>query len=553
MTEFYASCNEFPSIRHKISTSVTSTIPIKPVKRVIQTGVSVDSRYPSTDYDECDEMDHEMDQPTELMHIQLPAPAAVVSNDNLPPEVATLNARWRTYAATKCPINKNFAQYYSRHSADDEDGADEGFRGRRRTITSKFPVSNSATSNGGSNNNNTPRRFLPRLRKFSHGDVMANVSIDASKIYDLAENTNDEDRSLFGSSYKISSPDRSLLSANYAFFRRSIDLNFEIVAAFDKNHSDVYRHFLQSLSCYDLAPPHGMVIMLDANLLIRKAVSILCTNPPPRVAMICNVDNAQREGSDLALFSLTDCLHILKAAVERNSKIGNETLSYFLELNQKRKGLISVNSVTTVWDLARMFLLNKVHRIPVFEAETSEVLSITCPRLISVELLRLINSKYIPSPNLQTIEIGSKLIGTWSDISTITTNDQCSKAIDLLLSRRISALPVLDPDSKKVLGILDKGSLIESVAKYTSDNYQHLFELPIKDAVQLEKVVTIPPDTTIADGIRYLVEDGFCESIFITTEEQKLLGVVSHMDIIAYLINGTSEDDGVSPEIVFSS
>lgn len=68
MTEFYASCNEFPSIRHKISTSVTSTIPIKPVKRVIQTGVSVDSRYPSTDYDECDEMDHEMDQPTELMH-----------------------------------------------------------------------------------------------------------------------------------------------------------------------------------------------------------------------------------------------------------------------------------------------------------------------------------------------------------------------------------------------------------------------------------------------------------------------------------------------------
>ena len=110
-----------------------------------------------------------------IILVQLPAPAAVVSNDNLPPEgfflhkialpyfyyllvlvainyeckqikeiksktyilVATLNARWRTYAATKCPINKNFAQYYSRHSADDEDGADEGFRGRRRTITSK--------------------------------------------------------------------------------------------------------------------------------------------------------------------------------------------------------------------------------------------------------------------------------------------------------------------------------------------------------------------------------------------------------------------------------
>lgn len=50
----------------------------------------------------------------------------------------------------------------------------------------------------------------------------------------------------------------------------------------------------------------------------------------------------------------------------------------------------------------------------------------------------------------------------------------------IIIISRISALPVLDPDSKKVLGILDKGSLIESVAKYTSDNYQHLFELPIK-------------------------------------------------------------------------
>ena len=55
----------------------------------------------------------------------------------------------------------------------------------------------------------------------------------------------------------------------------------------------------------------------------------------------------------------------------------------------------------------------------VFEAVTSEVLSIACPRLITAELLRLINSKYILSPNLQTIELGSKLIGTWSDITTV--------------------------------------------------------------------------------------------------------------------------------------
>ena len=60
--------------------------------------------------------------------------------------------------------------------------------------------------------------------------------------------------------------------------------------------------------------------------------------------------------------------------------------------------------------------------------------------------------------------------------------------------------------------------------------------------------MSIPPNTSIADGIRHLVEDGFCESIFVTSEEQELLGVVSHIDIIAYLLNGTSaaEDEAMS-------
>ena len=60
--------------------------------------------------------------------------------------------------------------------------------------------------------------------------------------------------------------------------------------------------------------------------------------------------------------------------------------------------------------------------------------------------------------------------------------------------------------------------------------------------------ITIPPNASIAEGIRHLVEDGFCESIFVTSEENELLGVVSHIDIIAYLLNGNSaaEDDAMS-------
>ena len=38
---------------------------------------------------------------------------------------------------------------------------------------------------------------------------------------------------------------------------------------------------------------------------------------------------------------------VFKIVDEGYSKIGDETLNYFLELKQQRKGLVSVNSVTT--------------------------------------------------------------------------------------------------------------------------------------------------------------------------------------------------------------
>ena len=84
---------------------------------------------------------------------------------------------------------------------------------------------------------------------------MANVSIDASKIYDLAENTNDEDRSLFGSSYKISSPDRSLLSAvsriwhlplNYTFLKGTYVLSMSTYSRRRKTKGETPSAFLNN-------------------------------------------------------------------------------------------------------------------------------------------------------------------------------------------------------------------------------------------------------------------------------------------------------------------
>ena len=74
----------------------------------------------------------------------------------------------------------------------------------------KFPISNGAISNGetysnsnNNSNNNTPRRLLPRLR-------MISLDYDNVDTYHLAEDDadNDENRSPYGSVFKIPSTDR---------------------------------------------------------------------------------------------------------------------------------------------------------------------------------------------------------------------------------------------------------------------------------------------------------------------------------------------------------
>jgi len=70
----------------------------------------------------------------------------------------------------------------------------------------------------------------------------------------------------------------------------------------DSCHSEAYRNFLQSLSCYDLSSVHTMIVMMDSELKviffknyffffpfkIQKAVQLLSSHMAPRFAVIAN-------------------------------------------------------------------------------------------------------------------------------------------------------------------------------------------------------------------------------------------------------------------------
>lgn len=106
-------------------------------------------------------------------------------------------------------------------------------------------------------------------------------------------------------------------------------MRYEIVAAFDR-YTDPYRHYMQSLTCYDLQPNHGAVVVIDGDLKvsfrlqtgknsgvqIHKALTAL-SQCGHQAAVVSNLD--VRGG--MGILTVTDCLRAIMMASEGVHKV----------------------------------------------------------------------------------------------------------------------------------------------------------------------------------------------------------------------------------------
>lgn len=438
---------------------------------------------------------------------------------------------------------------------EDEEGDDHhhadyaaaAFRDRRSTVTYRFPTDEQYQQKRDNNHRGAVARKLSMgQQRYSMGDR----SHGGKVAFATEDRENEQMRRL-----SLTERNSSLFDANYAILRKSVD-RFEVVGSFHRCNSEAYRHFLQSLTCYDLATQHGLIAMLDEELPIQKAVQIACAHPAPRVAIISNCRDAQR-----SMFTVTDCLLALHQAHTGNdAELGSHTLRYFVEKVQSRRKLIFVDEQTSVWDLMRVFTLNRVHRVPVFSIETSELTAILCPRVICMELLKLLDSKCALQPNLHIIPLKDKLFGTWGGpnvIASLKKGQNCAHAVDVFLKKQVSTLPVLSAKTGNLLGVLDKNDLLDHLYERlgSSPTPEHCFRLmeetPVEDLLPstLARRRTVRADISVAEAMRTLTEDGLTESLFVveptTTNNaftdggdsgERLCGVISNTDILVFIL-----------------
>ncbi|VDO46498.1 unnamed protein product, partial [Onchocerca flexuosa] len=208
---------------------------------------------------------------------------------------------------------------------------------------------------------------------------------------------------------------------------------------------------MRAHKCYDLIPTSTKLVVFDTELPVKKAFFALIYNGV-RAAPLWDSKKQEFVG----MLTITDFIRILQKyytnSGSRSKDIQNlekqkiATWRKELERDGHLKLLASISPSESLFQAVQILCKEKVHRLPVVEEGTGNIAFIlTHKRLMKFLYLYMID---LPRPSFMEktpFELG---IGTWDDVSTITQDTPLIDVMNLFLSKRISALPVLDENGK---------------------------------------------------------------------------------------------------------
>ena len=144
-------------------------------------------------------------------------------------------------------------------------------------------------------------------------------------------------------------------------------------------------------------------------------------------------------------------------------------------LNDDGRKLISIGPNECLYDAIRSLIHHKIHRLPVIDPDTGNVLYIITHKRI-LKFLFLYVSRFIfsfeilfilifsidfqlhelPKPSILQKTLRDLKIGTYDNIETAKGDTLIIEALNKFVERRISALPIVD----------DEGKLVDIYAKF---------------------------------------------------------------------------------------
>lgn len=298
-------------------------------------------------------------------------------------------------------------------------------------------------------------------------------------------------------------------------------------------NNQIFSYFMKHKFCYDIMPKSAKVVVFDTQLLVKKAFFALIYNGV-RSAPLWDSKNQKFIG----MLTITDFILILqKYYREANAKI-EELEEHKLEtwrevLKEYSRPFIYLRPQDSLFEAIRVLCSNKVHRLPIIDPVSGNVVCIVTHKRILRYLYLFIYD--MPQPDFLQKSISDLKLGTYENIKTIVKETPLTEALNIFVSSRVSALPVVD-ENGKLVNIYSKFDVIDLAAEKTYTN----LDVTVIEALKyrnsrFDGVASCTKDELLVTIMERIVKKEV-HRLVIVDEQNRVTGIVSLSDILTFIV-----------------
>lgn len=299
------------------------------------------------------------------------------------------------------------------------------------------------------------------------------------------------------------------------------------------DENQIFVKFFKFHKCYDLIPTSAKLVVFDTQLLVKKAFFALVHNGV-RAAPLWDSKRQKFVG----MLTITDFIRVLQTYYKSPLVHMDELEEHKLDtwrsvLKQDYKQLQSISPDASLFEAIRTLITNRIHRLPVIDPLTGNVLYIVTHKRILRFLFLYMNE--MPKPSYMFKTLRELRIGTYENVETAHPDTPIIIALKKFVERRVSALPIVDAQGRLV-DIYAKFDVINLAAEKTYNNLDTTLKQanehrnPWFEGVQKcnldDPLITVMDKIVRAEVHRLVVVDN----------EDRVIGVVSLSDILKELV-----------------
>ncbi|KAM8857855.1 5'-AMP-activated protein kinase subunit gamma-3b isoform 1-T1 [Synchiropus picturatus] len=295
----------------------------------------------------------------------------------------------------------------------------------------------------------------------------------------------------------------------------------------------IYMNFMKRHCCYDAIPTSSKLVIFDTTLQVKKAFFALVAN---------GVRAAPLWDSKLKCFvgmlTITDFINILhryyKSPLVQIYELEEHKIETWREIYlHSIDRLISITPDASLFDAIYSLLKNKIHRLPVIDPVSGNVLHILTHKRI-LKFLHIFGS-VIPKPRFLQKKICEVAIGTFREIATVQETATVYDALTVFVERRVSALPVVN-EQGKVVALYSRFDVINLAAQ---KNYNNL-NMTMREAISsracwMEGVLKCYPHETLETIIDRIAKAEVHRLVLVDSSDV-VRGIVSLSDLLQALV-----------------